>query len=124
MKTILFRHVLQLALVAFAASLNMASAQENVSAPKSALERFAEQDYLFGTWGGLRTDLSHHGVDFEFFYIASNPYNLDGGIKTGSAYEGAMLMLLDVDSDKLVGYHGGHMHVGGGSLHGEDHFSD
>ena len=100
------------------------AAEESTPPPKSALERFAEQDYLFVDWGGLRTDLSHHGVDFEFFYIASNPHNLDGGIKTGSAYEGAMLMLLDLDSEKLVGYHGGHFHVGGVSLHGEDHFSD
>jgi len=86
--------------------------------------RFLEQDYLLGTWGGLRTDLSDHGLDFEFFYIASNPRNLSGGIKTGSAYEGALLLVMDVDSKKLVGYDGGHFHAGGVWLHGDDHFSD
>jgi porin len=91
---------------------------------KSGLMRFMEQDYLLGTWGGLRTDLSEKGIDFEFFYIASNPHNLSGGIKTGSAYEGALLMLLDLDSQKLAGYEGGHFHVGGVTLHGQDHFSD
>lgn len=91
---------------------------------KSPMMRFFEQDYLLGTWGGLRTDLSKRGIDFEFFYIASNPNNLSGGIKTGSAYQGALLMLLDLDSEKLVGYEGGHLHVGGVSLHGSDHFSD
>ena len=106
------------------APLRAAAAEESTNAPKSSLEQFLERDYLLGTWGGLRTQLSRHGVDFEFFYIASNPYNLDGGIKTGSAYEGAFLMLLDLDSKKLAGYDGGHLHVGGVSLHGYDHFSD
>ena len=91
---------------------------------KSSFRQFLEQDYLLGNWGGLRTNLSQHGVDFEFFYIASNPRNLSGGIATGSAYEGALMLLLDLDSQKLVGYEGGHLHVGGVWLHGEDHFSD
>ena len=99
-------------------------ARADNSAESSALMRFMTQDYLLGTWGGLRTDLSQRGVDFEFFYIASNPHNLSGGIKTGTAYEGALLMLLDLDSQKLAGYEGGHLHVAGVTLHGQDHFSD
>ena len=87
---------------------------------QSAMMRFLTQDYLLGSWGGLRPYLSAHGVDFEFFYIASNPRNISGGIATGSAYEGAMLMMLDLDSQKLAGYPGGHFHIGGVSLHGED----
>jgi porin len=79
---------------------------------------------LLGTWGGLRTELSQHGVDFEFFYVASNPHNISGGIKTGSVYEGALMMLFDLSSEKLAGYDGGHFHVGGVWLHGQDHFSD
>src|SRR3982751_2450395 len=77
-----------------------AMAQEAQQTPKSGLEQFLEQDYLFGTWGGVRKELSEKGVDFEFFYITSNLRNLSGGIKTGSAYEGALLMLLDLDSQK------------------------
>jgi porin len=101
-----------------------AAAEDSTNASQSKLMQFMSQDYLFGTWGGLRTDLSRHGVDFEFFYIASNPHNVSGGINTGSAYQGALLMLLDLDSQKLVGYEGGHLHVGGVWLHGQDHFSD
>jgi Carbohydrate-selective porin len=101
-----------------------ADATDALVPEKSAMMRFFEQDYLLGTWGGLRTDLSKRGIDFEFFYISSVPNNLSGGIKTGSAYQGALLMLLDVDSKKLLGYEGGHFHVGGVTLHGSDHFSD
>lgn len=99
-------------------------ASEPPTEEKSSLMKFLEQDYLLGTWGGLRTDLSKRGVDFEFFYIASNPYNVCGGIDEGSAYQGALLMLMDLDSQKLAGYEGGHFHISGVSLHGEDHFSD
>jgi porin len=109
---------------AFVSCIWRVAAQEAEQTPKSGLEQFLEQDYLFGTWGGVRKELSDKGVDLEFFYIASNPRNLSGGIKTGSAYEGALLMLLDLDSKKLLGYEGGHFHVGGVSLHGQDHFSD
>ncbi len=86
--------------------------------------RWAEGDYLLGDWGGWRSDLSEHGVDFEFFYVGSMPRNMQGGIKTGTEYQGALLMTLDLHSEKLVGYHGGNFHIGALSLHGRDHFSD
>src|SRR6185436_13026598 len=121
-KSALIRSVIGLAVALWVS--RTVSEENSAEAPKSAFERFAEQDYLFGTWGGLRTELSNRGVDFEFFYIASNPHNISGGIEPGSAYEGAFLMLLDLDSQKLAGYDGGHFHVGGVWLHGEDHFSD
>jgi len=91
---------------------------------KSSFRQFLERNYLLGDWGGGRTWFSERGVDFEFFYIATLPHNISGGIKTGDSYQGALLMLLDLDSEKLAGYAGGHLHVGGGWLHGQDHFSD
>jgi porin len=93
-------------------------------AEKSALERFAERDYLFGDWGGARSSLSKRGVDFEFFYVGSGPMNLDGGIQRGSVYQGALLMTLDLDSKKLAGYEGGTLHVSSLWLNGEKPFSD
>jgi porin len=122
-KTVLRQSIFGLA-VLLSVSRSVSEENSAAPAPKSALEQFAEQDYLFGTWGGLRTALSKRGVDFEFFYIASNPHNISGGIDPGSVYEGALLMLLDLDSQKLAGYDGGHFHVGGVWIHGEDHFSD
>jgi porin len=122
-QTVLARWTIALAVLSCVS--RTVSEENSVAAPpKSALEQFAEQDYLFGTWGGLRTQLSKRGIDFELFYIASNPHNISGGIQPGSAYEGAFLMLLDLDSQKLAGYDGGHFHVGGVWLHGQDHFSD
>ncbi len=85
--------------------------------------RWATQDYLFGDWDGFRTDLSRHGVDIELFYAGSMPDNLAGGLRTGAVYQGAGLGTLDLDSEKLLGYDGGTLHVSGLLLHGEKPFS-
>ncbi|MGH7953512.1 MAG: carbohydrate porin [Limisphaerales bacterium] len=102
----------------------IASAEDQIVPPESSFQRFCEQDYLLGDWGGWRTDLSKHGVDFEFFYAGSVANNLDGGKKTGSLYQGALLMTLDLDSEKLVGYEGGTFHAGALWLNGAKPFSD
>src|SRR5262245_47328061 len=101
-----------------------AIAQEPAQDGKSGFQRFLERDYLLGDWGGLRTDLSKRGIDFEFFYAASLPDNLDGGLRRGGIYQGALMMTLDLDSEKLVGYEGGHFHVGSLWLNGQKPFSD
>src|SRR5688500_2444173 len=67
----------------------------DVAPPKSWAREFLERDYLLGDWGGLRTALSERGVDLEFFYLGAVPSNVDGGIKRGSVYQGALLMTLD-----------------------------
>lgn len=90
---------------------------------KSAFMQFMEQDYLLGTWGGARTWLKDHGVDFEFVYFGAWPRNMKGGIKTGQVYEGTFMALLDVDSEKLLGYSGGHLRAIGLSIHNGDRFS-
>jgi porin len=92
-------------------------------APESSFRHFLERDYLLGDWGGLRTQLSNHGIDFEFFYGGSMPDNLDGGARRGAVYQGALMMLLDLDSQKLVGYEGGSFHVSGLWLNGDKPFS-
>lgn len=102
----------------------VANAGEETAPAKSGFRHFCEQDYLFGDWGGWRTDLSKHGVDFELFYVGSVPDNLDGGLRSGAIYQGALLMTLDLDSAKLVGYEGGTFHVGSLWLNGEKPFSD
>jgi porin len=99
-------------------------AQEtNTDASKSGLRRWAEQDYMLGDWGGFRSELSRHGVDFEFFYAGSMPDNLEGGNRRGAVYQGGLLMTLDLDSQKLVGYEGGTFHASGLWLNGEKPFS-
>ena len=90
----------------------------------SGFKDWANQDYMTGNWGGFRDLLATNGISLEFFYIGSNPNNLSGGIKTGSVYQGALFMSMDVDSSKALGYAGGTLHVSGEWLNGEKPFSD
>ena len=85
----------------------------------SGLEAWFMQDYMLGDWGGFRTDLANHGIGFEFFYIGSMPTNMHGGIQTGTVYEGAMLMMLDLDTEKMGLWEGGRLHVSAVDLHGD-----
>lgn len=100
------------------------SAEETKESSGSWFMDWAMQDYMLGDWGGARTKLQDKGIDFEFVYFASNPWNMTGGIETGDHYQGTLLMTLDLDSEKLVGYEGGHFRASGLWLHGQDHFSD
>jgi porin len=103
------------------------SSAEGIKPPesdKSQMMQWLEGDYLLGTWNGLRTDLKDQGVDFEFFYFGSLPSNVDGGIETGTVYQGALLTTLEVKSDKLFGYEGGKFYASTVWLHGEDNFSN
>lgn len=86
--------------------------------PESGIVRWFTQDYMLGDWGGLRTRLAENGVDFEFFYVGSMPTNLGGGIRAGSAYQHGFLAALDLDTEKLGLWSGGHFHVSGVSLEG------
>ena len=89
----------------------------------STLYRWATQEYMLGDWDGARPWLSSHGVDFEFFYAGSRPQNFAGGLRIGGAYQGAGFATLDLDSEKLLGYEGGTLHVSGLWLSGQKPFS-
>ncbi len=104
------------------ATLGQCVAETNTP-PKSAFVEFCERDYMLGDWGGGRTWLKDHGVDFEFIYFAAVPTCVDGGLKQGSVYEGGLMMMMDLDSEKLAGYHGGLLHVAGLSIHNGEEFS-
>src|SRR4051812_44477591 len=111
MKAYLGRIVAMATLVAAFSKMPATVLAAEPAVEKSALLRFAEQDYLLGTWGGWRSNLSSNGVDFEFFYVGSGPMNLDGGIERGAIYQGGLLMAMTLDSKKLVGYDGGTFNV-------------
>jgi porin len=119
------RNVLNLARGLLLVALGLANAlAEESTESKSGLRGWLEQDHMLGDWGGLRTELSKRGIDFEFFYAASLPDNFAGGLQPGGLYQGGLLMTLDLDSQKLVGYEGGTFHVSGLWLSGEKPFSD
>ena len=92
---------------------------------KSGFRRFAEQDYLFGDWGGYRTKWrDEYGIDFEFLHAAAVPMNIGGGRDPGSQYEGAGLMMLNVDTEKAGLWASGGFRASSLILYSGDDFSE
>jgi len=71
------------------------------------------QSYLTGDWGGLRSDLEHAGVTFNFGYTNDFLDNAAGGIKTGAVGIGIFQPKVDLDLEKLLGWEGDRVHVHG-----------
>jgi porin len=85
-----------------------AHAQEQTGEPAAAQERpdFWHRETLTGDWGGLRTALQDQGVAFSATYFGETFANVQGGIKRGASYDGLFEPQVDVDLDKLMGWHG------------------
>ena len=67
---------------------------------------FWQRDTITGDWGGLRTELEAQGIAFTVKYTGEVFANVQGGIKLGATYDGLFLPELDVDLEKLMGWHG------------------
>jgi porin len=84
------------------------------SAPARAQDEpkdFWHQDTLTGDWGGLRSTLAEQGISITATYTGEVFSNVQGGIKRGSTYDGLFLPQVDVDLEKLLGWHGASFRV-------------
>jgi porin len=83
-----------------------AQRQEEEPPPTDEPPGFWQRDTLTGDWGGLRTALEAQGVAFSVKYTGEVFANVQGGIKRGATYDGLFLPELDIDLEKLIGWHG------------------
>jgi porin len=79
---------------------------------------------LFGDIGGLRTFLGRYGVTFGLQETSELFGNPTGGVNTGVAYNGAMLMGLGVDTQQAVGLQGGTFNITAWQIHGRSLTTD
>jgi len=79
---------------------------------------FWERDTLTGDWGGLRSRLADQGVSLSATEIAETLGNVSGGQRQTDVFEGRLEMDLDLDLEKLGGWHGGTIHISGWQSHG------
>lgn len=77
-----------------------------------------ERDKLLGDLGGLRTRLEDKGITFGLQEQAEVFGNVTGGVRQGAIFEGALLMSLAVDTEKLVSFPGGKLNVSAYQIHG------
>src|SRR5260221_4704331 len=88
-------------LLAVGFGLASLGAQEETEAPQSGFRRWLEQDYMLGDWGGLRSDLSKRGIDFEFFYGGSVARNNYCGPRGGAPFLMAVPLSLFFSFSKI-----------------------
>lgn len=62
-----------------------------------------QRDTLTGDWGGLRTDLTKHGIDIDLRLSQYGQWVTDGGVDTNGEYGGTMDYRLNIDANKLFG---------------------
>lgn len=77
-----------------------------------------QRDKLLGDLGGLRTRLEDKGITFGLQEQAEVFGNVTGGVRRGAIFEGALLMSLAVDTEKLVSFPGGKINVSAYQIHG------
>ena len=75
-------------------------------------------DALTGDWGGLRSELLHHGLSFQGVYTGEAVGNISGGIRTKATYLDDFDLKLAVNSQRLIGWPGATLFVYGLATHG------
>ena len=77
-----------------------------------------QRDRLLGDLGGLRTRLEDAGITLGLQEQSEVLGNATGGVRQGAIYEGATLMSLALDSQKLANYPGGSINISAYQIHG------
>jgi len=80
--------------------------------------------YLFGNMGGLRPFLSKYGVSFALTETSEILGNATGGSRRGADYDGLTQMVLQLDTQRAFGLHGGTFNVSGLQIHGRNLSAD
>lgn len=76
-----------------------------------------ERETLTGDWGGARPTLDDTGFEIGLVYIGEGMHIADGGLKTGTTYEGRIELSLDFDFAKLLKWEGATAHVSVFNIH-------
>lgn len=76
---------------------------------------------------GLRSGLARRGVEFRLTLQGDHSAVVASGLRRGTAFRGPMAAALDVDTERLLGWRGGHWHLqlqAHGGRHGGDLVGD
>lgn len=84
------------------------------------IDRLYKSNLLLGDMGGLRSELSKYGMSLALQETSEVQGNVTGGSKTGATYDGLTQMLLQLDTNRAFGWHGGLLNVSALWLHGSN----
>ena len=99
-----------------AASTTGPAAANNPAPAKS--DSLWERDKLLGDLSGVRTALENKGISLNVLETSEVLGNVTGGMRQGAIYEGATLMTLSVDTQKLANVPNGTFYVSAYQIHG------
>jgi porin len=90
----------------------------------SILDKIERSNYLLGNMWGARTLLSSYGITFGLQETSEVLGNVTGGSKTGADYDGLTQMVLQLDTQRAFGWHGGTFNVSALQIHGRNLSTD
>jgi porin len=88
------------------------------------LEGVSRSSYLLGDMGGLRPWLSKYGISLNIAETSEGLGNVTGGAKRGFDYDGLTQGVLQVDTQRAFGLHGGTFNISGLQIHGRNLSAD
>jgi porin len=92
--------------------------------PFGFLSGLSRSNTLFGDMWGLRSELSHYGINFAIQETSEVLGNVTGGSRTGADYDGLTQMILQVDTKRAFGWYGGLFNVSALQIHGRNLSTD
>src|SRR5688572_24834969 len=84
----------------------------------SRLHHLWTQETLSGDWSGVRKRLASRGLEFTAVYGGEVFGVVSGGFRQGAVYDGLLELGIDLDLEKLLGWHGAKLHLNGFHPHG------
>ena len=88
------------------------------------LSSLKKSNYLLGDMFGLRTVLSKYGVSLAIQETSEVLGNATGGVHKGADYDGLTQAVLQLDTQRAFGWHGGLFNVSALQIHGRNLSAD
>jgi porin len=85
---------------------------EHFPAPVLETSEDFRKKYLFGDWLGVRSELAEEGIKPLALFITDPFVNASGGLRRGVSEYDLLALDLILDTDKLLGWHGGECRIG------------
>jgi porin len=87
---------------------------------ESLVAKLYRSNLLLGDMGGLREELSKYGISLAIEETSEVLGNVTGGTRKGADYDGLTQMLLQLDTQRAFGWHGGTFNISALQVHGRN----